>query len=56
MTLLNVTLVSALEVLEPEELREFAECLIAIADCPPDQRGRAFRAACELQEAFNVPD
>lgn len=52
----NVTLLQVIELLGPDELKELAGCLRDIADVPPERRGRAFKAACELQEAFNVPD
>lgn len=52
----KVTILAAVETLEPDELRELADCLSGIADMPPERRGKAYRAALALQEALNAPD
>ena len=47
----ELTILAAVETLKPDELRELADCLSDIADMPPEQRGKAYRAALALQRA-----
>lgn len=51
----DLTIHQIIALSEPDELREIAELLQAIADIPGERRGRIFALACEAHEVLAEP-